>query len=261
MTYTAIFQRVEKKYLLTQAQLERILPALLEFLIPDGYGETTVCSLYLDTPDDLLARRSIEKPAYKEKLRLRSYGVPGDESAAYLEMKKKTGGIVYKRRIACRTANAMAYLKGGAPPCGPCQIFQEIDYMRLRYGLSPRLCLCYDRTAYLEREPTPDALRVTIDRHVRVRESGLDLRLGDAGDPLLPENARLMEIKTARALPIWLCDVLARHRVYPAPFSKYGRAYQARTRRMAARETDRERETVVVPYFVQGGAFHAYNPD
>lgn len=72
MTYTAIFQRVEKKYLLTQAQLERILPALLEFLTPDGYGETTVCSLYLDTPDDLLARRSIERPAYKEKLRLRS---------------------------------------------------------------------------------------------------------------------------------------------------------------------------------------------
>ena len=63
MSYTATFQRVEKKYLLNERQYQRLLPVISEFMQTDSYGETAVCNLYLDTADDLLVRRSIEKPA------------------------------------------------------------------------------------------------------------------------------------------------------------------------------------------------------
>ena len=234
MSYTATFQRVEKKYLLNERQYQRLLPVISEFMQTDSYGETAVCNLYLDTADDLLVRRSIEKPAYKEKLRLRSYSIPGEDSPVYLEIKKKVYGVVYKRRVALGAGEAMAYLLEDVPPRKPGQILCEIEAMRSRYRLLPKLYLAYDRTAYFEREPGADALRITIDRRIRSRENDMDLRLGDAGIPLLPEGTRLMEVKTARAIPLWLCGALSANQVYPASFSKYGRVYQARVAGLAA---------------------------
>lgn len=228
MNYISTFERVEKKYLLNTLQIQRILPAICEFMQADEYGLSTISSLYLDTPDDLLVRRSIAKPDYKEKLRLRSYGRTDDDSTVYLEIKKKVSGVVYKRRIALTATEAMAYLQNGEPPKQRGQILSEIDHMMKRYALTPKVYLAYDRTAYFEREPSPDMLRVTIDQHIRSRESDLDLRRGDAGKLLLPEGTYLMEIKTAYAIPLWLSSTLSKSRVYPISFSKYGRVYQER---------------------------------
>ena len=86
---TYVFERVERKFLLTPSQYEGMMRVLPEYMQADQYGESTILSLYLDTADSLLIRRSLEKPVYKEKLRLRSYGVPADGDNVFLEMKKK----------------------------------------------------------------------------------------------------------------------------------------------------------------------------
>ena len=65
------FQRVEKKYLLTPPQYERLRQQLAAYMQEDEYGKTAICNIYYDTEDWKLIRRSLEKPIYKEKLRVR----------------------------------------------------------------------------------------------------------------------------------------------------------------------------------------------
>ncbi|MCI6378425.1 MAG: polyphosphate polymerase domain-containing protein [Clostridiales bacterium] len=227
---TYVFERVERKYLLTSKQYEGLMRILPEYMQMDQYGESAVCSLYLDTDDSLLIRRSTEKPCYKEKLRLRSYGVPTDNGDVFWEIKKKVHGVVYKRRVRMGAAQAMECLLSGHVPEEAGQIGREIDYMLGHYQLKPAVYLAYDRTAYAEVAPTADRLRITIDRNIRSRQTQLDLRLGDGGEPLLAPGLRLMEVKTARAIPLWLCAALECNGILPTSFSKYGHVYEARLR-------------------------------
>ena len=232
---TYVFERVERKFLLTPAQYAGPMRTLPEYMQADQYGESTILSLYLDTEDSLLIRRSLEKPVYKEKLRLRSYGVPREMDNVFLEVKKKVRGVVYKRRICLPLAQAMECLAQGSVPAAGGQIGREIAYMLRRYRLRPAVLLAYDRTAYAELEPSPNRLRITIDRDIRSRQTDLDLRLGSAGESLLAPGMRLMEIKTAHAIPLWLCAALDQNEIRPTSFSKYGRVYEAHMRAGQAR--------------------------
>ena len=248
--FTYVFERVERKFLLTPRQYEGLMRVLPEYMQVDQYGESTILSLYLDTEDSLLIRRSLEKPVYKEKLRLRSYGVPREMDNVFLEVKKKVRGVVYKRRICLPLAQAMECLAQGSVPAAGGQIGREIAYMLRRYRLRPAVLLAYDRTAYAELEPSPNQLRITIDRDIRSRQTDLDLRLGSVGDPLLAPGMRLMEIKTAHAIPLWLCAALDQNEIRPTSFSKYGRVYEAR---MRAGQTPALR-----PAAVKGGVADAF---
>ncbi len=248
--FTYVFERVERKFLLTPTQYAGLMRVLPEYMQADQYGESTILSLYLDTEDSLLIRRSLEKPVYKEKLRLRSYGVPGEMDNVFLEVKKKVRGVVYKRRICLPLDRAMACLKQGTVPAAGGQIGREIAYMLRRYRLRPAVLLAYDRTAYTELEPSPNQLRITIDRDIRSRQTDLDLRLGSAGELLLAPGMRLMEIKTAHAIPLWLCAALDQNEIRPTSFSKYGRVYEARMRAGQAR--------ALRPAAVKGGVADAF---
>lgn len=248
--FTYVFERVERKFLLTPRQYEGLMRTLPEYMQADQYGESTILSLYLDTEDSLLIRRSLEKPVYKEKLRLRSYGVPREMDNVFLEVKKKVRGVVYKRRICLPLAQAMECLAQGSVPAADGQIGREIAYMLRRYRLRPAVLLAYDRTAYAELEPSPNRLRITIDRDIRSRQTDLDLRLGAAGELLLAPGMRLMEIKTAHAIPLWLCAALDQNEIRPTSFSKYGRVYEAHMRAGQAR--------AMRPAFVKGGVADAF---
>ncbi|MBQ8093690.1 MAG: polyphosphate polymerase domain-containing protein [Clostridia bacterium] len=162
--FIANFERYEKKYQMTAFQAAALKPVLESYMKPDQYPTSTNCSLYLDTPDHLLVRRSLQHPDYKEKLRLRSYGTPDDNGIVFLEIKKKTGGIVYKRRISMGAQEAMDYLLNGEKPEKQGQIFREIDWMMQRYHLIPSIMVNYDRISYTEMTPSPDSLRITKDR-------------------------------------------------------------------------------------------------
>lgn len=218
-----VFRRLELKYLLDEPQRRALEEVLRENMLPDEYGLTTICNLYYDTPDRRIVRRSLEKPVYKEKLRLRSYGTARPESPVFLEMKKKYKGVVYKRRVSMTTAEAMAYLNDPNAALDRGQIGREIDYLRQFYGrLRPEMYLSYQRLSW--HAPRGD-LRVTLDWDIRYRQDGLDLTLPPSGRQLLEPGQAVLEIKTAGAMPLWLVDILSGRRIRPYSFSKYGMAY------------------------------------
>lgn len=219
-----VFERHEKKFVVESAKFPVLMQALDPYLEQDQYGLHTICSLYYDTDRFDIIRKSLDKPKFKVKLRLRSYGVPGEGDTVYLELKKKLDGITYKRRIGLPLSAARSYLQRGIRPGGvnP-QILGEIDWFLRENAPAPKVLLSYDRIAMAGRED-PD-LRVTFDADIRWRDTNVDLANGDYGSPLLP-GGRLMEIKTLSSFPLWLCDILSRLEIYPQSYSKYGTVYQ-----------------------------------
>lgn len=226
-----VFNRYEKKFLITDDIYEQIIERIDSRMEPDSHSQNggiyTICNIYYDTGDDYLIRTSIEKPLYKEKLRLRSYGQPNKDSEAFIEIKKKFDGNVNKRRITLPMGEAVDYLNNDVRPRSvpeDSQIFREIEYMRSRYALEPKLYLSYDRRAYVDKEN--EELRITFDRNITTRREDLDLASGSYGDKLLPEGYWIMEIKVPQAIPMWLTDILSELKVYKTSFSKYGTEYK-----------------------------------
>lgn len=222
--YQTVFQRKEVKYLLSTQQLQALLPVIRQHMEPDRFPHSAIGNLYYDTPDYRLIRRSLEKPEYKEKLRLRSYGVPGSDSPVFPEIKKKAGGIVYKRRVSMGCEDAMDYLGGRCPgPEG--QIFRELAWMLSAYPeLAPRVFLSYERDSWMGLDE-PE-LRLTLDRDIFYRTYDLDLRWGFWGTPILSPGQTLMEIKIPGAAPMWLSRALSKIGIFPTSFSKYGESYK-----------------------------------
>ena len=218
-----VFKRVEKKYLLTENQYQELLKSCKNYIKEDEFGLHTVCNIYYDTNNYELVRKSIEKPAYKEKVRLRSYDTPNGDTKVYLELKKKYDGIVYKRRITMPLSEAMECLENKKINKSD-QISKEINYVLNYYDLEPKLYLAYDRKAYYGKES--DDLRITFDTNIRSRMEDIDLSLGDAGELLFDKKYYLMEVKTASAMPMWFVKVLDSLNIYPTSFSKYGSIYQ-----------------------------------
>lgn len=241
MNYIQSFNRYEKKYLLSSGQYDKLMQAAEKIITPDSYGKHTICNIYLDTDDYFFIRNSIEKPVYKEKLRIRSYGIPDGSSKVFLEIKKKFKGVVYKRRISAKENDIMDYvLKGNisediAEKVNP-QIFSEIDYIMRSRSPVPKLYLAYDRQAFIGIE-NPD-FRVTFDSRIRSRTDDLLLSDGDNGTLLdvrllnenreffTDENYRLMEIKINGAMPMEMARLLSEMKIYPVSFSKYGEIYK-----------------------------------
>ena len=215
-----VFHRLEYKYLVTSDQYESIIETIKEHLKEDEHGSTTIQSLYFDTSNYRLIRESIEKPLFKEKLRLRSYGIVGEQDLAFLEMKRKSQGVVYKRRAKMTEEEAfsfMEYKNDGEDT----QIFKELKYFRDYYkDLKPVVLLLYDREAYLEKD-----LRITFDRNIRYRLNDLNLSTNLEGIQL-DEGTIIMEIKTINGMPLWLVDLLSNNKIYKTSYSKYGMAYK-----------------------------------
>lgn len=223
--FQGTFKRYEKKYLLSEEKYKLVRERLQDKFIVDRYGETTICNIYFDTRDHRLVRSSIEKPIYKEKLRLRSYGTPGKGDTVFVELKKKYKGVVYKRRVDMELTMAEQYLYDSKPINLSSQITQEIDWFKNFYrGLMPAMYISYRRTAMYGREDND--LRITFDRDICWREEELKLESGTWGQPLLQEDWRLMEIKIPGVMPLWLSHILDELEIYPVSFSKYGRGYE-----------------------------------
>lgn len=219
------FKRNEKKYLLSPERYEALWAELSPRLVPDEYFSSTVCSVYYDSDDYELIRRSIEAPVYKEKLRVRSYGVPAPDGTVFVELKKKFKGTVYKRRAQTTAERAEAWLSGRSPAPENSQVCREIDWFLHMHSPSPKIFIACDREAYVA-DDAPE-LRFTFDRSIRRRENELSLCDGTHGTPLLDAGQVLMEIKIPDAAPLWLADTLSRLEVFPTGFSKYGSCYKS----------------------------------
>lgn len=216
------FERFEEKYLLSSAQYQAIMAGLRGRMQPDMFGRSTVASIYYDTQDYRLIRSSLDKPDYKEKLRVRAYGTPSAESKVFVELKKKYDGIVYKRRVELPLEQANLLLAGKKTEADT-QIIREIQYFIRFYQPEPRVFLSYKRVAYTGAE---NGLRITFDDGIRFRTSTLRLNACIWGQELLPPGVTLMEIKAPGAMPLWLCELLNKNGIYPTSFSKYGVCYR-----------------------------------
>ena len=217
-----VFKRYEIKYMVSDEQRARIEQVMAAHMIPDEHGESTVVNVYYDTPSHLLIRRSAEKPVYKEKVRVRSYGRYEQGREMFVELKKKYDGVVYKRRIVADAEHAEELLSGAAEPAD--QIEREIAYTVARYGgLAPACYIAYDRCAYFAADD--HEFRITFDRNIRTRTDRLSLAEDTDGEQLLEPGFSLMEVKCAGAMPLWLVHELTDMKLYKTSFSKYGTAW------------------------------------
>ena len=231
-TAISVMKRYEIKYLLSKEQTEYLVNAIEGKLFPDQYGATTIASLYYDTPDQRLIRDSLEKPAFKEKIRIRSYGVATEKSPVYLELKRKAEGIVYKRRVQSTLPKVAGFFEDHEDLQGEPQISKEINYFRDLYEtLIPACLIMVERTAYYEANGD---LRLTIDRDPRYRTERLELTGEMDGKALLPEGWTILEVKVQGAMPLWLAKVLSEGKIYQSSFSKYGEAYKKELVKSAA---------------------------
>lgn len=227
-----VFNRHEIKFLLDKVTYKNILDKLSAHLEVDDYNKEqefyTISNIYYDTKDNHLIRNSLSKPKYKEKLRIRAYGIPKSDEKVYLEVKKKVCGLVNKRRTSLSLSEAYGFISTGIKPelkeYMNRQVIEEIAYILKIYDLEPKLYLAYDRKAFFSKDDKN--LRITFDTNIRTRRYDLKLETGDFGEKLLDNNQYIMEIKTVNSIPIWLVNMLSEHKIYKTSFSKYGTEYK-----------------------------------
>jgi SPX domain protein involved in polyphosphate accumulation len=191
----------------------------------DKFFDSEISNLYFDTPDFRLIRTSIEKPVFKEKVRLRSYGVPNQDSNVFFEIKRKFKGVVYKRRSVMPLKDAVDFMNGEEIPEHNPQIEKELKWALNYYpDLEPRMYISYHRQSYCGKEDK--SLRITFDDKIMFRTYDLSLDKGIYGRELLERGQRIMEVKISGSMPLWFSHLLDELKIYPASYSKYGTAYQ-----------------------------------
>ena len=219
------FKRYEIKYLLTSEQKSAFMNGMREYMMPDSFGRSVIRNIYYDTPDCRLARRSIEKPMYKEKLRVRSYTRPGYDDNVFIELKKKYDSVVYKRRMGLPLRYTTAWLSDKITCPDRSQVAREIDYFKSVYiNLEPKAYISYEREAFYAKDD--HEFRVTFDENILGRIHDLTLMSDPSGRSLLENGMTLMEIKVGAAMPIWCASLLSGLKIYPYSFSKYGTVYK-----------------------------------
>lgn len=221
---TGIFRRVEKKYILNKQQHEMIKDKILNYVVKDQYGKSTICNIYMDTDNYELISHSIAKPFFKDKVRVRSYNTPTKHSIIFLEIKRKVDGVVGKRRIEMKLDDLDKYLKGVREiKAENKQITSELEYYFNMYNLSKKMYISYDREAFYEKNNSD--FRVTFDSNIIARDYDLDLEKGIYGQNVLAPDKFIMEVKTLGAMPLWFVKILNECKIMPCGFSKYGEAY------------------------------------
>ena len=218
------FERVEKKFILTHAQADALMQDLTAgYMAVDQYGQHTIRNLYYDTDDYALIRKSIQKPKYKAKFRIRAYGTPKEDTLIFAELKKKYSGVVYKRRIAVSPDDMQRFLQGETLDGENPQIQRELHRYLAEHPIRSKVFLAYERVALYGLDDP--ALRVTFDTHLRFRTTHLDRFTDAAGTLICPDDPVILEVKLANAAPLWLARLLSKQKIYMSSFSKYGICY------------------------------------
>lgn len=221
--YENVFKRVEEKYLITNKQKQLLFEKINSYLEKDDFYKSTICNIYFDNINNDLIINSLEKPIFKEKIRLRSYKVPNLDDEVFLEVKEKYKGVVGKRRIKMTLKEFYDYYENNKYDKNN-QIMKEINYYFNYYDLKPLIYIAYDRKSYKGKDDRN--LRITVDSNLRSRHDDLKLELGDAGKKYFEEDYYIMEIKTLGAMPLWLVRSLSELKIYPVSFSKIGKIYE-----------------------------------
>jgi len=219
----SIFKRYEKKYLITPGQGAVLRDMCSRYMTPDKFGEYLVQNVYYDTENWDIIRFSLEKPLYKEKLRLRCYDETREDGELFLELKKKYKGVVYKRRLAIPMKSLSGRTVRDIVSAGSSQISRELDFYMKANAVRERIYISYRRTAFACKKD--NGLRITFDTDLAFRLDCLDFSSPGSGHDILPDNKMLMEIKTLGGIPLWMTAALCGNGIFPIAFSKYGACY------------------------------------
>ena len=218
------FQRIEQKYVLSESEFLILFEKIKEYIEKDKYFKSTVCNIYFDNDCDDLIVKSLEKPVYKEKVRIRSYDTPNINDNVFLELKGKYKGVVFKRRVEIQLNELYKYIDTGIMPnVSNMQIMKEIDYIIKQYDLKPKIYLAYDRLSFYDKNDMN--FRITFDSNLRSRNDCLKLEYGDRGNLYNKNKFYIMELKSLTAIPLWFIKILSELKIYPKSFSKYGNIY------------------------------------
>lgn len=204
------FARVEKKYVISREQYEWIRQFLAEYTVEDEYGQSTIRNVYYDTPGEEMIRHSIQKPEFKEKVRVRGYGKIGRNDNVFVELKRKYQGIVYKRRVSMPLSEAEKFLARrrswnsaeGKDVCCQGEKGSQSEMVR---------------KVFLPQKERPNQEEGDfVHRQILREPENLYFEQGEV----------VMEIKCGSAYPLWLCRMLGGQKIYPTSFSKYGAFYK-----------------------------------
>ncbi len=256
MALSKTFRRVEDKYLISEEQMTTLLELAGNRLHKDRYPTSNMHNLYFDTGNyDLIVRANDNDP-FRKKIRTRSYNEPRSNSDVFIEIKtklKKNGRkISGKRRFMIKTEDFKKYLAknidfetivsnkkipDGAPSINSAkniQIAREADYLIDHFSLSPKIFITYNRESYAgaaahdEHSHDKDAFRITFDKNLRYRTDDLGMFINNTEINYFKNepNNIIMEVKTLGSMPLWFVQILSKLKIFPQPFSKYGRIYQ-----------------------------------
>ncbi len=217
-----IIDRMEQKYFISFNDYDKLMNRINDKLVKDKYFDERIYNVYFDNDDYDLINKSLEKPIYKEKVRLRSYSKANSNTNVFLEMKKKFDGHGNKRRVDINYLEARNYIDRNIIPDTNKQIMREIDYVFKKNDLKPKISLTYDRLSYAFKDD--ESYRITFDTNIRYSNKKLDLVDLDDEDCLL-NNGYIMEVKTLKGYPVWFIDALNDLKIYPVSYSKVGEAY------------------------------------
>jgi len=217
-----IFQRIEEKYFMDKETKDKFFHNISNYINKDKYYKSEILSIYFDNDNKDIVRRSLDKPLYKDKIRLRSYGTPNLDSDVFLEIKNKYEGVTGKRRVILKLSEFYDYLYNNKIKDN--QIMKEIDYLFKYYDLKPNCFVSYDRLSYIGKEDL--GLRITVDNNLKGRIDDLRLENGNYGDKFFEDDIYIMEIKTLNSMPLWLTNELSKLNIFPISFSKYGEIYK-----------------------------------
>lgn len=238
-----VFNRIEKKYLMSRDDKRRLLKQIKRELNKDSYHKTDILNLYFDNSEYDLITQSIDWVDYKLKVRARSY-VGYDK--VFMEIKTKLHAraandideeneenIGYKRRVLLshdefsrlinEEANVSELVAESSINEHDLQIAREIDYLIKHFKLKPRILVSYHRESYRGK----DDLRITFDSNLKYRTDSLRFEKTKHDKMYFKDNRNIiMEVKASGAIPFWLSRILSEQQLYPEQFSKIGKIYE-----------------------------------
>ena len=229
-----VFDRIEKKYLITKDQKKHLLTAIKNNMKKDSYFKSEVLNLYFDNDNFDLITQSIDWTDFKEKLRARSYG---GYDRVFLEIKTKIRGkdnnVGYKRRVMItnddfnelinKKKTLVELSQKSVETENDLQIAKEVDYLIERFNLKPQILVMYDRESY----KNDDGLRITFDENLKYRNQKLSFIKGKHDRIYFKDDRNIiMEVKAHGVIPLWLVKVMSEQKIYPQQFSKIGKIYE-----------------------------------
>ncbi len=228
------FSRYEFKFPMTYYDMDCLIGDLRPYVHPDENADANgmyfISSIYMDNNRLVCYYETINNDYFRQKVRLRVYGLKNDgNSPAFLEIKGKIDGLVVKRRVRMKLADAEKFVQDcvengmnadttNYQSTNP-QILKEIQYVIVSKNLHNVNVVSYDRLPFVCTDD-PD-LRITFDFNIRTRGDDLDLTHGTYGKKTAPDGVAILEIKTSKAIPAWLVKILANYGYKNQTFSKY----------------------------------------